>query len=144
MLKTVTLSEMLEGKTPVTIESGSTVVEAAKVMSQANKGSVLVVSGGRLQGIFTERDLMRRVVAAGMDPSTTKVDQVMTRELVVGRPQDGHHMGIRRMVSARCRHLPVVDGDRLMGLVSRRDLMAIDIQQLEEEIDRRDPASLFI
>lgn len=144
MLKTVSLSTVIEGKRPVTIDSGSTVREASRVMSQAEKGAIMVLSAGRLQGIFTERDLLKRVVAEGLDPDKVTVDDVMTRSLVVAAPEDSYQRGLQKMVKAACRHLPVVNGDKVMGLVSRRDLMKLDIELLEEELDRRDPATLFI
>ncbi len=144
MIQTITLGEYTKDRPAVVVESGKTVAEAAKVLTEVNKGAILVVEGGKLKGIFTERDLLRRVAAEGLDPAKTQVDQVMTRSLVVGRPDENHHVALRRMVSAGCRHLPVVDGDKVVSVVSRRDLMAIDIQQLEQEVDRLDPATLFI
>lgn len=144
MLKTVNLSEVIAGKKPITVESGVTVREACRVMSQAEKGAIMVLAGERLQGIFTERDLLKRVVAEGLNPDSVAVDDVMTKSLVVGSPDDSYQRAIQKMVSASCRHLPVVKGDRVEGLVSRRDLMKLDIELLEEELDRRDPATLFI
>lgn len=144
MLKTLSLQEILKGRTPITVDSGVTVQEATRVMSEANKGAIMVLKDDCLQGIFTERDLLRRVVAEGLDPARVKVDDVMTASLVVGGPDDSYPRALQKMVSAGCRHLPVVKGDRVVGLVSRRDLMEIDIEILEEELDRRDPASLFI
>lgn len=144
MLKTVNLSEVIAGRKPVTVECGTTVREAARTMSEVNKGAVMVLSEQKLAGIFTERDLLRRVVAEGLDPDQVKVEQVMTTSLVVGSPGDLFQNGLRKMISARCRHLPLVEGDRVVGLVSRRDLMMLDIEILEDELDRRDPSTLFI
>lgn len=143
-MKTAQLGEIVVGKAPVTISPTSTVRQAAEAMAAANKGAILVVSDDRLRGIFTERDLLTRVVAARKDPETVAVAEVMTSQLVVGSPSDDFHTGLRRMVSTRCRHLPVVEGDRVVGVVSRRDLMAMDIKTMEQEMDRRDPATLFI
>lgn len=143
-MKTAQLGEIVKGKSPVTISPTSTVRQAAEAMSAANKGAILVVAEERLQGIFTERDLLTRVVAARKDPAAVAVKDVMTSNLVVGCPTDDFHTGLRRMVTTSCRHLPVVDGDRVVGVVSRRDLMALDIETMEQEMDRRDPATLFI
>jgi CBS domain-containing protein len=144
MLKTVNLSEVIIGKKPITVKAGVTVREACQVMSRAEKGAIMVLSEGRLQGIFTERDLLKRVVAEGLNPDVVSVDDVMTRSLVVGSPDDSYQRALQKMVSATCRHLPVVKGDKVVGLVSRRDLMGLDIELLEEELDLRDPATLFI
>lgn len=142
-MTTVHLGDIVEGKTPLSMGPEATVQTAVEAMSEGKKGAILVVAGERLRGIFTERDLLTRVVAARKDPMTTRLEQVMTSKLVVGRRGDVIHTGLRLMVTASCRHLPVVDGDRVVGIVSRRDLMALDIQAMEEEMDSRDPASLF-
>jgi len=144
MLKTVNLTDLIAGKPPITVNSGVTVMDACRVMSDVNKGAIMVLKDDKLMGIFTERDLLRRVVAEGLDPSKVKVDDVMTESLVVGSPDDSYQRGIQKMISANCRHLPLVKGDKVVGLVSRRDLMELDILLLEEELDRRDPATLFI
>ena len=91
MLKTVNLSEVIAGKKPITVNSGVTVREASQVMSRAEKGAIMVLSEGRLRGIFTERDLLKRVVAEGLNPDSVTIDDVMTKSLVValaifGRP----------------------------------------------------------
>lgn len=142
--KMMRLGEIAGQRESVTIEIGSSVTEAAKRMARARKGAVLVVSEGRLRGIFTERDLLMRVVAQGLDPAATPVDQVMTDKLVVGNADEPYQWGLDRMVQAGCRHLPLVNGDRMVGMVSRRDLMAAEIRDLEQELNRVDPSSLFM
>lgn len=137
------LGELIRGRDPVTLEDSATVAEAARKMVLHSKGALLLTQGRKLTGIFTERDMVWRVVAAGLDP-TTPVRTVMTSSLVTGHPQDSHVMALRKMVTANCRHLPVVDGGRVLGMVSRRELMAHDIELLEEEVSRHDPAGLFI
>lgn len=144
MLKTIAIQEVIKDRPALTVEKGSTVAQAAGLMAEANKGAILVVEDGTLQGIFTERDLLCRVVAKGLDANETPVDAVMTRGLAVGGPDDGHLEAIRRMVTVGCRHLPVVENGRVISVVSRRELMALDIRQLEEEVHRHDPATLFI
>lgn len=142
--KMMRLGEIAGQRESVTIEMGSSVTEAAKRMAQARKGAVLVVSDGRLRGIFTERDLLMRVVAQGLDPSATPVEKVMTDKLVVGNADEPYQWGLDRMVQAGCRHLPLVNGERMVGMVSRRDLMAAEIRDLEQELNRVDPSSLFM
>ena len=144
MLKTIAVKDVIKDRPAMTVRKGATVSEAAKLMAEAYKGAVLVVEEGTLLGIFTERDLLCRVVAKGLDPKTTKVDEVMTGALAVGHPNDGHLEAIRKMVTIGCRHLPVVEEGRVLSVVSRRELMALDIEQLEEEVHRHDPATLFI
>ncbi len=142
--KMMRLGDIAQRRETVTIERTATVAQAAEKMARANKGAVLVESSGRLQGIFTERDLLMRVVARGLDPKTSAVESVMTTKLVVGNSEDPYQWGLDRMLQARCRHLPLVQGDRVVGMVSRRDLMSAEIQELTAELERIDPSSLFM
>jgi CBS domain-containing protein len=93
-----------------------------------------VLEGSRLAGVLSERDIMARVVAPGLDLDATRVGEVMTRDLVVAQAGDSHEDGLRRMKQAGCRHLPVVAGDHLLGMVSQRDLLQVDLSEKDEEI----------
>jgi signal-transduction protein with cAMP-binding, CBS, and nucleotidyltransferase domain len=144
MTKKIFLSEIIDNRPPLTIDESATVSDAARAMSGARKGgAILITREGHLVGIFTERDVVQRVVAEGLDPKTTKVGQVMTRELITASPEDHHIRALRLLVTANCRHLPVVEGRKLVGMVSRRQLLAVDVETLEEEIQRYDPALLY-
>ena len=87
----------------------------------------MLFRSGRLVGIFTERDLLTRVVAYGLDPATTSVGEVMTKELVVADVDDHYEAALEKMKDCNCRHLPVVENDRLVGVVSMRDLLLAEI-----------------
>jgi CBS domain-containing protein len=128
----------------VTVDEDEPVQAAVERMCDANRGAVLVVKGDRLRGIFTERDLMRRVVGSRRDPLHTPVRDVMTTRLVVGKPEQSWRSALDRMVAANCRHLPIVEGTRVIGIVSRRELMALEIRVLADELDREDPSRLHI
>lgn len=138
------LGDLIRGRTPVTLDEGASVAAAARLMVSSCKGALLVTKGQQLTGIFTERDMVSRVVAEGRDPEATPLTEVMTKSLVTAHPRDTHVMALRKMVTANCRHLPVVEGQRVLGMVSRRELMAVDIELLEDELNRHDPAGLFI
>jgi CBS domain-containing protein len=132
-----TIGEILAAKAKagtVTVIVTDTVLEAVRRMDQANTGSVVVLDGGRLAGIFTERDLMRRVVLKSIDLEKTAVSQVMTRDLVYARPEDPARAAMSRMTQHRCRHLPVVEGEKLVGVVSIGDLMKEHTDEQEIEI----------
>jgi CBS domain-containing protein len=120
------LGEIIQGQTLFHVKSSDSVRDAAKMMSDKNVGAVAVLDSGRLVGIFSERDLMKRVVAAGLDPMRTQVGTVMTKELVVGRPGDDINDALQKMHSIGCRHLPIVDSGNLIGMISLRDLLEID------------------
>ena len=143
MVKDKTLGQLVEGRPILKTEPGASVQEAARLMKQNQRGAVLIEEGGKLQGIFTERDMVFRVAAAGLSPDTI-ISNVMSRQLVVGHPQDTHVMALRRMASAGVRHLPVVDQSRVIGMVSRRELMALDNELMDQEIDRHEASRLFI
>jgi CBS domain-containing protein len=108
--------------------------DAARYMTERRVGAVSVLEGTRLVGVLSERDIMARVVAAGLDLDRTKVGDVMTRDLVVGEATDSHEDGLRKMKQAGCRHLPVVQGGSLVGMVSQRDLLQVDLTEKDEEI----------
>ncbi|MBI5516006.1 MAG: CBS domain-containing protein [Deltaproteobacteria bacterium] len=112
-----------KGRTVHTVSPGTTVLDAVDAMCARHVGALVVRDGGRLAGVFTERDLMRRVILARRDPAVTLVGDVMTREPMTV-PQDctiGEAMNL--MTEHRCRHLPVVRDGELLGLVSIGDLV---------------------
>jgi len=89
-------------------------------------GAIAVLDAGRLVGVFSERDLMARVVATGLDPDHTPVANVMTKELIVADAGDGVGDALQKMNDRKCRHLPVVRSGKLIGMLSIRDLLQID------------------
>jgi len=120
------IGEIIEGHPLFHSKSSDNVRDVVKMMSEKNVGAVAVLDSGRLVGIFSERDLMKRVVAAGLNPERTQVGNVMTKELVVGRPSDDINDALQKMHSIGCRHLPIVDSGNLIGMISLRDLLEID------------------
>lgn len=133
-----TIGEILERKRLrgiVSVDPGATILEAVRRMDEANTGSIVVLDQERLVGIFTERDLMRRVVLKGLDLSRTVVSDVMTRDLVYTETSEEISSAMGKMTRHRCRHLPVVQGERLLGLVSVGDLMKEISEQQTVEIE---------
>jgi CBS domain-containing protein len=118
----------------VTVASMTSVLDAARVMSERHIGALPVVDGERLAGIFTERDIMARIVAEARDPRATPVADVMSTELVVSDIGETCEQCLGRMQQARVRHVIVLDNGRLAGIVSLRDLMAADIDDKAEAI----------
>jgi CBS domain-containing protein len=125
---------LIEGQRTVMVPNGSTVADAAREMAAHRIGAVPVVDGERLVGIFTERDLLTRVVATGADPSRTPVRDVMTTELVVASAGDSYEDCLRRMQHAGIRHLLVLRDGRLAGVLSLRDLLRMDVDEKDETI----------
>lgn len=107
---------------PQTVESGSPVVEAAKLMEQTDAGMIPVVEEGRLLGTVTDRDIVLRVVAARKDPASTTVAEVASTELVTVRPDQELGEGLSLMAEHQVRRLPVVEEGRLVGIVAQADV----------------------
>lgn len=117
-----TIREMVEGKPMVWVKASASVREAARVMYERDVGAVVVMEDAKLAGIFTERDALRFFTATRRNPDTIDVGVVMTRDPVTiggGRP-------VRQardiMLAAGFRHLPVVDGETVLGVVSLRGI----------------------
>ena len=119
----------------VTVAKGETVLRAAQVMNEHRIGALVVLEGDQIAGMFTERDVLRRVVGEGRPPATTSVAEVMTTEVACCTPQTPVEEARAAMKNQRIRHLPVVDGEgRLRGLVSIGDLNAFESASKEETI----------
>jgi CBS domain-containing protein len=129
-----TIGALVGGREVYYVRAEMSVREVAAYMTERRVGAVAVLEGTRLAGIVSERDIMGRVVARGLDPDKTKAKDVMTKDLVVAHVPDSHEDGLRTMKQAGCRHLPVVEGDRLVGMVSQRDLLQVDLTEKDEEI----------
>ncbi|HEX2832943.1 MAG TPA: CBS domain-containing protein [Thermoanaerobaculia bacterium] len=120
------IAELIENQTLLVIDSELTVRHAAERMAERNIGAVAVVDAGRLSGVFSERDIMSRVVARGLNPDDTAVGLVMSKELVVAEPEENLDAALQKMHSIRARHLPVVRDGKLVGMISIRDLLELD------------------
>jgi CBS domain-containing protein len=116
--------------------AGETVAEVAARMSRASVGSAVLVEEGALAGVFSERDLLERVVAAGKDPATTEVGSVATREVVTVGPEASLRACADTLKSHDIRHLPVVEGRRVVGVISARDFFQAASRELEQFIER--------
>jgi len=110
------------------------VFDVAVTMSDSGVGAVPVIEDERLVGVFSERDLMSRVVAVGRDPTRTTVADVMTRDVVTADVRDRGEPCVRRMRSRNCRHLPVVSDGRVIAMVSLRDFLRDELEEQKEEI----------
>ena len=128
---------IIEDQKPVTASSDITVAAAARLMKQHRIGALLVVDGGRLAGIFTERDVLFRVVAEGRDPAATRVAEVMTLNPRTIEPDRPFGHALHLMYEGEFRHVPVVENGRPLGMVSARDALGPDLEQFISDLDRR-------
>jgi CBS domain-containing protein len=125
----------LKGNDVVTVAPETTVLVAVQQMNDRKIGALLVLDRGRPVGIFTERDVLVRVVAAGIDPKTTPVSEVMTRGPVVVRSDVTVGEAMMVITEKRCRHLPIVDDAKLCGLISIGDLTSWLVRHQQRTID---------
>ena len=131
----------LKGSTVASLGPGATVLEAALLMNERGIGSVMVIDKDRLAGIFTERDVLRRVVAEQRDPATTKLADVMTSPVACAAPHTTLDEIRQVMRERRIRHVPVVNAKRVLGMISigdlnkaERDVQVETIRYLEQYI----------
>ena len=125
---------------PVTATGATTVLEAALLMKKTGKGALLVVDGSRLIGIFTERDALFRVLAVGRDPASTRLGEVMTPQPLTIQADQPFLQALRIMHKGGFRHLPVVEFDRPLGIVSARDALDDDLYDLRADLAQREDA----
>ena len=118
------------------VRSGMSVFEVTKFMDLHNIGAVPVLDKtSGLQGIFSERDLLRRCIVKEYDLHKTVIDDVMTKDVIVIDSNDSIEHALKIMKQEKIRHLPVIEEHSLVGLVSMRDMMLVDVKLKEEKID---------
>lgn len=118
-----------------TIDRYATVAEAVAAMNSHRVGALVVVRDHKPVGLFTERDILVRVVSEQRDPRTTWVDEVMTDSLVTVTPNTSIEEAMKIMTEWRCRHLPVIDDGELIGVISIGDLIRWTLDDKEHQID---------
>ena len=128
------ICDLIKDQVTYQAEMGQTVLETVRAMVERNIGAVPVMHNGKLVGIFSERDLMKRVVAEGSDPRSTCLAEVMTDDpLTVGMNEELENcMALMRRHSFR--HLPVVHEGQLVGIVSLRDILLHDLNEKDDEV----------
>ncbi len=128
------ISNLLHGQSIVSVAPDHAVLEVARLMEEHNIGAVPVLSDGQLVGIFSERDLMTRVVVPGKDPARTSVGEVMTDDPLTVGPEDELETCMTLMRRHSFRHLVVCQGRQLRGIVSLRDLLLHDLDEKDDEV----------
>jgi CBS domain-containing protein len=128
--------DLVKDRKVCSVETESTVLEAARYMMEQRIGALPVLRNGELVGIFSERDIMNRVVAVGRLPGSTKVSEVMTAKPKAVDVGESVENCLYLMREFGFRHLPIVDGKELKGLVSSRDILLRYISLKEDELRR--------
>jgi CBS domain-containing protein len=126
----------ISSRSVITVTRTATVMEAVEVMAAARVGSVLIVDDGRLAGIFSERDVMLRVVLEHRDPTKTRIEEVMTSPVISIPSKSTGDDALKIMVEEHIRHLPIVDEKgRAQAIVSMRSLLQEKVSELHQQLD---------
>jgi len=125
--------EIVGGRILNYVVQESTVADAARRMAELQCGAILVLKDWQLKGVFSERDLMRRVVLTKLDPEATLVGSVMSTELATIDESASIETAMEAMQSHNCRHLPVMSGGRVVAFLSMRDVMKFELARKTEE-----------
>ncbi|PYS78477.1 MAG: CBS domain-containing protein [Acidobacteria bacterium] len=131
----ITIRHVVCDREPYSVRDTASAMDAAEYMASRNIGAVCVLDEqGKLCGIFSERDLLNRVVVRKLDPSSVRIRDVMSEPRAVIDCKDSPHDALERMELVGSRHLPVVDGDRFVGMLSMRDIMRVEISEQGAEL----------
>ena len=131
------IRDVMEQKALITAPPDEAVSKAAQLMAKKKVGAVLVLEHDTLVGIFTERDVVFRVIAQGLDPRTTRLSEVMTSPAQTVDPEKSFGFALLLMHENGFRHLPVVESGKLLGIVSARNALDPDLEEFVAESQRR-------
>ena len=129
-----TLRDIMRSGFLFTVQKNAMVSEAVRLMADHNVGIVIVLDGSRLAGVFSERDVVRRVLYQGLDPARTTLGDVMTGRVITGDAEMDYESAMRAMDEAGIRHLLVTSGSKMLSMISVRDLMRAAIHDRDEEV----------
>ena len=132
------VSEILEhkGAMVLSVDTDETVLAAISLMAQVNIGAVLVQKNDTIAGIFTERDYLQKIALKSRSSQETKVGDVMTTPVISADPGDSIQQCMETMTTCHCRHLPVVENGKLLGIVSIGDLVKKMLDEKQSEVEK--------
>jgi CBS domain-containing protein len=132
------ISSIIEnkGSMVLSVEESATVLDAISLMAEVNVGAVLVKKGDTVAGIFTERDYLQKIALNSKTSGETPVRDVMSSPVITAAPTDSTEQCMETMTRCRCRHLPVVDGNKLLGIVSIGDLVKNLLEEKKMEVEQ--------
>ena len=129
------IRDVIRNREPYSTKASATVQEVAEFMAERNIGAVCVVDdAGKLLGVFSERDVLNRIVVPGRNPHLVSVGEVTSELRAVIRCDETPHQALERMEEIGTRHLPVMDGDRWVGMLSIRDLLRVEVGEQGDEL----------
>lgn len=133
-----TVSQILEhkGGMVLSVDSNETVFDAISLMAEVNIGAILVQNDDAISGIFTERDYLQKIALKSLSSQETRVGDVMTSPVITADPGDSIQQCMETMTTCHCRHLPVVENGKLLGIVSIGDLVKRMLDEKESEVEQ--------
>lgn len=129
------IKEILHNREIFTVEKGSTIKEAVYFMAEKKVGLVPVMEGGKLVGVFSERDLVRRVIAQNKSLDETKVEDVMSTKLVIADIGEANESVLAKMKEANTRHILIIENEKLVGVLAMRDLLELDLSAAKRTVE---------
>ena len=133
----LTVNDILKNKSSdiFSVEPGTSVYEAVKVLSEKNIGALLVMEHGKLKGILSERDYARKVVLKDRKSKETLASEIMTEKVITVSPTDSIELCMATMSDKKIRHLPVTDNEKVVGIISIGDVVTAIIHMQQQTID---------
>lgn len=129
------IKDILKGRDVYTVQSGSSIKDTVNYMASKGVGLVPVMKNEILMGVFSERDLVKRVIAKDKDLASTIVDEVMSTKLIIGKLDEPNESVLAKMKEAKTRHILIIDDEKLVGVLSLRDLLEIDLNHCKTTVE---------
>jgi CBS domain-containing protein len=130
-----TIKDLLKGREIYTVKSGYSIKETVDYMASKGVGLTPVMKEEKLVGVFSERDLVKRIIAQNKDLNATKVDDVMSTNLIIAKMDESYESVLAKMKEAKIRHILIIDNDKLAGVLSLRDLLEIDLNHCKTTVE---------
>jgi len=129
------IKELLTHREVYTVKKGTSIRDVVYYMAEKRVGLVPVMDEGKLVGVFSERDLVQRVIAKNINLEDTKVEDVMTSKLIIAKIDESNESVLTKMKEANTRHILVIEGDKLAGVVSMRDLLELHLTDYKTTVE---------
>ena len=121
---------------PISVSSNTNLQDCAKIMAKNHVGALVIKDGHKSSGVITEQDIVRKAIAKGINPLTKKVKDFMAKKLLTISPKDDIYDALIKMRDSNIRHLPVVDGGKMVGLLTLKDILKIEPQLFELIVEK--------
>ncbi len=129
------IKEILTDREVYTVSKGTTIKEAVFYMAEKGVGLVPVLDEGKLVGVFSERDLVKRVISKNKSLDDTMVEEVMSTKLIIAETNEPNESVLAKMKEANTRHILIIEGEKLLGVLSIRDLLELDLSACKMTVE---------